>query len=132
MVYDYTSVSSPWGGSLTLLAGTRTCQTGGWGCGGATVVGSAYYHNGSGGNFLLQKVDTGARDGSLYNEVAYGYDAVGNVTAVTDPNGQVWHAGFDAARRQVWTITPDPDGAGGMRGKMVQTNYNADGTVASV
>lgn len=129
--FEYTGLSSSYGagGTITRLQRIKTCRTGAWGCTGSALVGSYYGYNDASGNFTVNSVATGAHDGSLFASVSYGYDDVRNVTSFTDPRGKVSHAGYDSARRLVWTVGPDPDGSDWQRGSATNTVYNADGTV---
>jgi YD repeat-containing protein len=46
-------------------------------------------------------------------ETEYAYDAVGNTVSVTDPLGGITKYVYDDLNRQVFIISPDPDGAAG-------------------
>ena len=129
--YGYTGLasSSGPGGTITQLKSVETCKVGGWGCADANLVGSTYDYNDATGNFTVSRVTSGEINGALKAAVTYGYDDLRNVTSVTNPNGKVSSSGYDSARRQVWSVAPDPDGAGWERGKATTAVYNADGTV---
>ena len=70
---------------------------------------------------------TRAGDGSVSRTVTTTYDAVGNVVEVDGPlPGQSSNYLYDARRRQVAKIGPDPDGAGPLPRAATRTTYNAD------
>jgi YD repeat-containing protein len=56
--------------------------------------------------------------------VHYRYDADGNVTSVTDGNGNVTYYLYNEADQQTYVVAPD--------GAVTYTTYNADGQVTSV
>jgi RHS repeat-associated protein len=74
-------------------------------------------------------------DGSLSQSTTTAYDIYGNVTTVTGPRGapyDVTYYFYDALRRVVGVIGPDPDGDGPLARPASSTTYNADGQVTSV
>ena len=74
-------------------------------------------------------------DGSLAQTTSTSYDIYGNVSSVTGPRGapyDVRYYFYDALRRVVGVIGPDPDGSGPLPRPATATTYNADGQVSSV
>jgi RHS repeat-associated protein len=58
------------------------------------------------------------------------YDAIGNLLTVDGPlsgNADTTTFRFDADRRRVGAISPDPDGAGTLKRRALKNTYNADG-----
>ena len=61
----------------------------------------------------------------LNQTTTMGYDAVGNATAVTDPNGNITRSTFDALRRPI-TVT-SPATAAAPNGVVTSLSYDPDG-----
>jgi RHS repeat-associated protein len=90
------------------------------------VYGSA----GSPNNLNLTQQTTSSGDGALSATTSFGYDADGNLVSVDGPlpgasDTQVWK--FDAMRRPVGAIGPDPDGAGPLLNRARKSTYDGDG-----
>jgi len=88
----------------------------------------------AGSNLLPVTVSTGAGDGSLSAVTTTTWDANGDAKTVNGPlpgtADTTWYA-YDALRRVVGVIGPDPDGAGALAFPTVKTVYNANGQVTS-
>lgn len=78
-------------------------------------------------NLQPTTVTTKAGDNSLFSIKTVGYDAVGNIVASTDPNGNTSYVTFDALRRKIFEISADPDGSGPLPRQMVHHVYDVDG-----
>jgi RHS repeat-associated protein len=143
------------GVSTYVLTGTSTCQTlagatlngtaGGSGqfslSGSATCAGTSdeivtttnygAQNNGTGNNLWPIYQTVAAGDGSLSAKTSQAYDSVGNVLSQTGPlgSGQVTYSFYDADRRTIGMISPDPDGTGSRTPTAVEYTYNADGAV---
>jgi YD repeat-containing protein len=77
-------------------------------------------------NLLTVVRDAGG--GNNFNQLtAMAYNAVGDVTAVTDPSGKVTTSTYDAARRLTTTTTPPT--AAAFAGVVTALSYDADGRV---
>ncbi|MAL57107.1 MAG: hypothetical protein CL682_08085, partial [Brevundimonas sp.] len=102
------------------------------------VVTTTTYQVGSsstGSNLLPVSVTVAAGDGSVSATTVKTYDAVGNVVTVDGPlpgAGDTTRTLWDAMRRPVGVMGPDPDGAGGLPHAATRTTYNADGQVVRV
>ena len=88
-----------------------------------------------GTNFNPASVTTASGDGTLSATTAIAYDSAGNVISVDGPlsgTADTTRARYDALRRQIGTVSPDPDGSGPLPARATRTTYNPDGTVQSV
>ena len=78
----------------------------------------------------VTSVTTAAGDGSVSATTGYDYDTVNNLTSVDGPlagtDDKVFYR-YDAQRRVVGEIGPDPDGAGPRKRRAVRTTYDALG-----
>ncbi|WP_176943708.1 RHS repeat domain-containing protein [Sphingomonas sp. YR710] len=120
---------------IYLPTATSTCQTTA-SCAGTVdeVKTTVTYQAGSAGagsNLLPLSSSSGAGDGSLTVSASTTYDKVGNSVTKTDPLGNVTYLFYDADRRVVGMISPDPDGAGTMKRRATRLSYNADGQVTA-
>jgi RHS repeat-associated protein len=88
------------------------------------------------GNNVLPTSNTVKRgDGSLAQTTTTAYDIYGNVTSVTGPRGgsdDTTYYFYDALRRVIGMIGPDPDSSGPRLRQGTSTTYNSDGQVTSV
>ena len=120
--------------AITKLTQISTCQTG------ATCAGTAdeqrttisYSSASAANNLHVTAVSSGAGDGSLTATTTASYDSIGNLVAVDGPlpgADDVTRARYDAIRRQVGLIGPDPDGAGARPRGARRITYNADSQV---
>lgn len=84
-------------------------------------------------NNLLPVSKTGsAGDNSLSATLAYSHDPVGNQIAVDGPltgAADTTRIRYDAARRVVGVVGPDPDGSGALPPMARRTTYDGDGKV---
>jgi len=127
--YSYTSV-----GGVNEVHTISQCQTGSApscvGTANETRSTAAYDTHGN-----VTSVTQAAGDNSLSATVAYTYDALGNRLTADGPlagtaDTTTWR--YDAARRQVGAIAPDPDGAGAHKQAAVRTTYDTAGRVTKV
>lgn len=126
--YSYTTN----GAGISLLTGASQCQTGATtdtpSCvGTADEVKATIAYD---GNLNVSSNTVAAGDNSLSVVTAYTYDSAGNLLTEDGPlsgNSDTTTYRYDADRRRVGTISPDPDGAGSMKRRAVKTTYNADG-----
>jgi len=117
--YSYTSVNG-----ISVVTGMSACATA------ATCAGSsaetrktiAYNVNG-----LPTSVTTAAGDNSISSTVTASYDDVGNKVVETDALGADTHYRYDANRRLIGVISPDPDGAGPLPRRAQKNSYDAKG-----
>jgi YD repeat-containing protein len=110
-----------------LLSSTSACQTQASCAGTADEVKSSI---GYGTNLLPVSVSSGAGDNSLTATSTMSYDNIGNLVSVDGPlpgSADTMRTRYDAARRVVGTVSPDPDGSGPLNPRAVRTSYNADG-----
>ncbi len=76
-----------------------------------------------------------AGDGSLVATTTTAYDMIGNAVSVDGPlagSTDMVRMRYDALRRTVGVITPDPDGAGPLKYRATRTSYDVDGRVTLV
>lgn len=82
-------------------------------------------------NYLVPATVTQiAGNGSVSSSSAISYDLTGNVVAVDGPlpgNADTTSYRYDAMRRRIGTILPDPDGAGPLKRQATRTTYDANG-----
>ncbi|HYC97037.1 RHS repeat-associated core domain-containing protein [Brevundimonas sp.] len=109
------------------------------GCAGTSdeVLSTTGYQSGSASvasNLLPVTTSSGAGDGSLTATTTSTWDARGDRKTVNGPlSGSAdttWYA-YDALRRQVGVIAPDPDGGGSLAFPATKTLHDADGLVTS-
>lgn len=121
------------------LVETSACQTGS-SCNGAAdeTEGVLGYRIGSiavPSNVELISSTARAGDLSLSATTLLMYDKVGNVTATDGPLSGVGDTTtfiYDAARRRLGVIGPDPDSGGSLLNRAVRYNYDGHGWVSSV
>ncbi|MBX9574012.1 MAG: hypothetical protein K2X07_00035 [Caulobacteraceae bacterium] len=127
--------------AVVLPVQVSTCATGT----AATCVGTAQevrtttiYQTGNastGSNLLPVAVTSGAGDGSLLATTTTTWDANGDVKTVDGPlpgAADTSWAAYDAMRRSVGSVGPDPDGSGPLPHPATKTQYNADGQPVAV
>ncbi|MEA3050797.1 MAG: hypothetical protein QOG84_2633, partial [Sphingomonadales bacterium] len=108
------------------LVSTSTCRTLASCAGTADEVVTSYTYS---DNLLVATETTRAGDNSASLTVTKSYDAVGNLVAVDGPasgNADTTRYTFDALRRPVATLSPDPDGAGPLPVLATRVTYNGD------
>lgn len=117
--------------TMYLPSGTAACQTtAATSCPGTSdeaTTGITY--NGSAGNFTIASTSAGSGTSGSMTSASFTYDSIGNVTATTDPLSNVSYGFYDADRRMVGSISPDPDGAGAMKRRAARLTYNGKGEV---
>ncbi|RZJ19407.1 MAG: hypothetical protein EON91_01605 [Brevundimonas sp.] len=119
---------------VTRLTQVSQCITGSTCAGTADEVRTTIGYGAAGvaNNRLPVEVSTGAGDGSLTATTSLTYTGHGDVQSVDGPlpgsNDTVAYR-YDAARRVVGVVGPDPDGAGALVRPAVRTTYNLDGQV---
>ncbi|WP_176943703.1 RHS repeat-associated core domain-containing protein [Sphingomonas sp. YR710] len=131
---SYTSVSSPYAGGTTmwLASGTSICQTTASCAGTTDEAKTGISYNGSSLNFLPLSDAAGSGINSAMTTTSRSYDTVGNVVTLTDPLSNVSYNFFDADRRIIGTISPDPDGAGSLKRRATRLTYNASGRLTAL
>ncbi|MES2339178.1 MAG: RHS repeat-associated core domain-containing protein [Pseudomonadota bacterium] len=128
--YAYTTLTSAMGGAVQRLTGISACRTT------ANCIGTAdetrttiAYATPT---LLPSATSSGAGDGSLVATSSFDYDPVGNRISVDGPlpgSGDTSYSRYDAVRRPVGAIGPDPDGAGPYPRRARRVSYNADDQV---
>lgn len=120
-----------------LLVGTSACQTTASCAGVADEVRTSIAYGpqiaGVSNNLLPVSVTSGSGDGALSATSTFTYDAVGNRLTVDGPlsgGADTTRTRYDAARRVVGIVGPDPDGAGGLLPRAQRFTYNPDGQLA--
>ena len=120
--YSYTLTSG-----VNLLTGTSQCVASGSCVGTAAEVKSTIAYN---ANLLPASVSTSAGDGSLSATTTTTYDAIGNVKTIDGPlsgSGDTTTYRYDAARRQIGIVGPDPDGGGARKPTAQRLTYGNEG-----
>jgi RHS repeat-associated protein len=90
---------------------------------------------GTGNNLIPVALTRRSGDGVIVSTTRYGYDVIGNQISVDGPmpgNVDMSVARYDAARRLVGTIAPDPDGAGPLALRAERYSYNPDNQLTKV
>lgn len=83
-------------------------------------------------NLFLSSTSSGSGDGTLTATSSYQYDTVGNRISVDGPRtdvSDVTKTFYDADRRVIQVVGPDPDGGGSLPNRSVKLYRNADGAV---
>ena len=114
------------------LTGVSSCAIGSSCVGTASEVKAAIIYGAPGvaNNLLPTSVTSGSGDGTLTASTTTGYDMVGNRSVVDGPlpgTADTTNFKYDAARQLIMAVSPDPDGAGALKNRAVQTAYNLDG-----
>lgn len=79
-----------------------------------------------GPNLLPSQVTTAAGDNSISSTVSYAYDNADNVVSVDGPlsgTDDTTYYFYDAEKRVIGVISPDPDGAGPLKRRAVRYTY---------
>ncbi|MFT3808425.1 MAG: RHS repeat-associated core domain-containing protein [Micropepsaceae bacterium] len=117
---------------IYMLTGVSSCTTGTSCAGAASEVKTTIVYGAPSvaNNLLPTSVTSGAGDGSLTATVTSTYDHAGNPFTVDGPlpgANDVTRYRFDALRRSIGVVGPDPDWGGGpLKHRAVRTSYNAD------
>ncbi len=139
--YKQTPTGSPVasGFPVYLLTTVSTCQTTASCAGGADEINSAIGYGpqvaGTGNNLLPITVSSGAGDGSLTATTTFDYDQIGNRTYIDGPLSGAADTSrilYDAARRSIGVMGPDPDGTGALPNRATRTTYNLDSQITQV
>lgn len=128
--YSYASQNAGYG-AATLLTAVSACRTTAscTGTSDETVVQAVY-----GANLNPTTVTARAGDSSISATTVSTYDAVGNRITVDGPlagAGDTTRTRYDAARRPVGVVGPDPDGGGARRHRASRTVYDAAGRLTA-
>lgn len=124
------------------LTQTSSCATSSW-SGSACASGNAdetrttitYGLTSVANNLLPTQGSTGAGDGSLTALTKATYSVAGDVATVDGPlsgENDTTRFRYDAGRRPIGVIGPDPDGAGALKHRAQRATYNADGQVTLI
>jgi RHS repeat-associated protein len=133
--YSYTRLGNdglPSSTGTWMLTGTSACQTTASCVGTADEVRTTIAY---GSGLVPTSVTQAAGDGSLSTTTTTTYDAVGNIRSVDGPlsgTADTSYARYDAIRRPLGQVSPDPDGGGPLKARASRVTYNSDGTTASV
>lgn len=121
--HHMTSTTDPLGRTTTyayqgneLTSITQTGATSNSGGGGGTTGGGG---GGGGGCCVTASAYRFAPDKRLLVDPQFGYDANGDVTSMTDDDGNTWHYGYDAAGNRTSETTPE--------GETTTSSYDAAG-----
>jgi RHS repeat-associated protein len=109
-----------------------TCRTQASCAGTADEVVTSYTYD---DNLLIASETVRAGDNSFSSTTTKAYDPVGNLVAVDGPlpgPGDTTRYVYDALRRLVATMGPDPDGAGPSPVPVTRTAYNGDNQITQV
>jgi RHS repeat-associated protein len=121
-----------YGSPIWVLTDKKICKTG-VSCGGTTEeVVTTYAYN---DNLLRTSETVKDGTGAVLSQTVTGYDEFGNVTSIDGSQtgaADTWHYFFDAARRNVGEIGPDPDGSGPLLRPARRSVYDADDHVTRV
>jgi RHS repeat-associated protein len=133
--YQGTIVAAPT--PVYKLTATSACQTQSSCTGAADEVKTAIAYGSAGvaNNLLPTSVTSGSGNNSLTATSAMTYDPVGNLLTVDGPlsgTADTVRYRYDAARRPVGTVSPDPDGAGALKHRARKVTFDADGNATKV
>ena len=120
------------GNPIWMLVSTSSCATQASCAGTADETVTSYTYN---DNLLPITETTASGDGALVRVITKTYDPVGNVIAVDGPmagSADTTRYVYDANRRLVATMKPDPDGAGPLPVPVTKTLYDGDGKTLEV
>ncbi|MEO1039779.1 MAG: hypothetical protein AAFX09_09545, partial [Pseudomonadota bacterium] len=121
-------------GPITLADAVSACRTGvAPSCTGTAeerVISFTYGAPGAANNLQLTEMREALGDGSIQADTTFSYDHRGDVRFIngplSGPNDRI-SVRYDALRRVVGEIGPDPDGAGGRDNAAIRYSYDADG-----
>ncbi|WP_157783626.1 RHS repeat domain-containing protein, partial [Rhizorhabdus wittichii] len=138
---EYVSVSSPYvgGGTIFLNNIYGSCEEsiGEYTCRDQSIESKISTSFGSESeNYQPLSVTKEAGDGSgLQSTIAMTYDMVGNPLTVDGPlsgAADTTRTRYDALRRAIGVVGPDPDGAGPLKHRATRTTYDEDGNATLV
>jgi RHS repeat-associated protein len=90
---------------------------------------------GTANNLLPTSVTVSAGDGSIVATTTNSFDVQGNLISIDGPligAADTTRIRYDAVRRVVGTIGPDPDGTGAMKHRATRNRYNVAGDLVAV
>lgn len=125
--YAYSDV-----GGVKLLTGVSACTVGSTCAGTASETKTTVSYN---SNLLPVAVSSGAGDGSLSTTQTISYTPIGDIASVDGPlagTGDTVSYRYDAGRRKIGTVAPDPDGAGVRKHAAERITYRPDGQAEKV
>lgn len=117
--------------SITTCRTATTCP----GSAGENKITFTYGSTGVANNLDVRVQSDGNGSGSLTASTNFSYDTIGNLSTVTGPLGgagdttQNW---YDADRRLIGVVGPDPDGTGDLKSRAVRYTYNGDSQITAV
>ena len=88
--------------------------------------------SGSPTNLQPDAIHKRAGNGADLISTYFAYTPAGDVMNVTDALGRSSHSEFDAMRRKLGDVSPDPDGGSALRPRAQLISYDLDGQVTSV
>jgi RHS repeat-associated protein len=138
--YKQASGGSPSaGGTIYLPTALSVCQTLSSCAGAADEAKASVSYGpqvaGTANNLLPVTITNASGDGALTATTAFTYDTVGNTLTVDGPlsgTADTAMTRYDADRRVIGQISPDPDGAGALKMRALRTTWNGDGTVSKL
>lgn len=86
-------------------------------------------------NLLLTSVTISAGDGSILSTTKNTYDNLGNLLTVDGPlsgSSDTTRYHYDALRRTIGTVTPDPDGTGALLHRATRNTYSPSGDLIKI
>jgi RHS repeat-associated protein len=125
------------GQTIQLPTMSASCRTLASCTGGAdeTRVVTTYGSTGVANNLLPTQIASSDGAGNTSSTVGLGYDSIGNLTTVDGPLpgvADVTVFRFDALRRQVGIVHPDPDGAGPRIPAAIRNSYDPQSRLVTV
>ncbi|PVM90326.1 RHS repeat domain-containing protein [Caulobacter endophyticus] len=120
-------------GSVWTLSGASICATGSSCTGTADEIRTTVGRTAA-ANLLPTSVTSAAGDGSLSATTTFSYDNVGNPLTIDGPlaGADTTRYLYDALRREVGVIGPDPDGSGPLLHRAQRFGYDVDGRLTRV
>ncbi len=98
----------------------------------STIV---YGSPGVANNLLPTSLSSGSGDGNLTATASQTYDIFGNLLTVDGPlpsPADTTRLRYDAARRLVGVVGPDPDGVGVLKHRAQRLTFNGDGNITKI
>lgn len=124
---------------IYLLTGSSSCRSAATCAGSAdeskTSIDYGPQTSGTPNNLLPVSISAGSGDGVLTATTAMTYDAMGNRVTVDGPlpgTADTTHYRFDASRRLVGAVSPDPDGTGPLKRRAKKLVYDSAGRATDV